>query len=121
MAEFPRLKTGAVMQYPASQELTFSNHVVEFMDGREQRYRDSEGVLRRWLIRLELLDDSELAAIEAFFESQQGRNGSFTFHDPMDGTQYANCSLDGDAFELLLEGELRGATSFIVRENRSHP
>ena len=38
MSEFPPLKTGAVMQYPAQKEARFSTTVVRFTDGSEQRF-----------------------------------------------------------------------------------
>ncbi len=119
MAEFPKLKTGAVTQYPAARRLTFMNQVVEFLDGDEQRYRDSEGPARQWSIQLEMLDESETAALEEFFRSQDGRFGSFAFTDPMDGATYADCSLEADEFNLELEEEMRAKTSLTVRENRS--
>jgi hypothetical protein len=119
MADFPSLKTGAVMQYPATKSLQYSTQVMRFLDGAEQSYRDFPGVLRRWVIRLDLLEEFELRVLEQFFISEQGRFGSFTFTDPRDGAQYPDCSLDEDAFELALLGEMRGQTRITVRENRS--
>ena len=40
MNEFPKLKTGAVAQYPAQRTTRYSTHVMRFMDGSEQRYRE---------------------------------------------------------------------------------
>ena len=119
MANFPKLKTDAVMQYPAARRLRFACQVVRFVDGGEQRYRESGGALRSWEIRLNLLDEAELAALEEFFAANQGAFGSFAFTDPWDGTEHSDCSLDRDSFALLLAGEMRGATSLMVRENRS--
>jgi len=107
------------MQYPAAKSTRYLNQVVRFVDGAEQRYRDSAGPLRRWKIRLDLLDEGELAGLEEFFEAQQGRFGSFSFTDPQDGTEYPDCSLEDDEFLLELEGELRGRASLVVKENRS--
>ena len=39
MSAFPKLKTGAVAQYPASRALSQATEVVRFLDGTEQRYR----------------------------------------------------------------------------------
>lgn len=116
---FPLLKTGAVAQYPAVKELAGATEVVRFVDGREQRYRDFGSALRRWVIRLELLDEAELATVEEFFMENQGAFGSFAFTDPWDGTVYPDCSLEQDSLEVVLAGELRGATALAVRENRS--
>jgi uncharacterized protein (TIGR02217 family) len=118
MAEFPRLKTAAVAQYPATRTESFRNQVLRFLDGSEQRYRNSKGALRRWEIRLELLDDSELAAMESFFAARQGRFESFAFTDPWDGTTYPDCSLANDEMETAVAAEMRGATALTVVENR---
>jgi len=118
MATFPQLKTSAVAQYPARRTVMFRNQSVRFLDGREQRYRDSAGPLRRWEIRLEQLDESEAAAIEEFFGAQQGAFGSFTFIDPWDGAVVDNCSFTGDELELMSLGEMMGATRLVIQENR---
>jgi hypothetical protein len=118
MATFPKLKTNAVSQYPATKTLRFRNQVVRFLDGTEQRYRDSAGPLHRWEIRLSALDESEMAAMEQFFRDSQGRFVSFGFTDPWDGTQYANCSLESDQIDLHCLAEMNGETSLTVIENR---
>src|ERR1700735_258397 len=96
MATFPPLKTGAVAQYPATKSLRFQNQIVRFVDGNEQRYRDSAGPLHRWIIRLDLLDATEMSAIEEFFFNNQGSFASFAFTDPWDSTSYPDCSIVGD-------------------------
>jgi hypothetical protein len=118
MATFPRLKTNAVMQYPAARKLRFQNEAVRFVDGTEQRYRDSAGALRQWTIQLSQLDRAEMAALEQFFEQQQGALGDFAFTDPWDGTNYPNCSLASDSMALVAAGEVQGATALKVTENR---
>ncbi len=80
---------------------------MRFLDGSEQRYRDAAGTLHRWVIQLDELDESEMAAFQQFFENVQGRLGSFVFIDPWDGTEYANCSLADD--ELAYEQSRRCA------------
>jgi uncharacterized protein DUF2460 len=119
MATFPTLKTGAVAQYPAPRRLRFQNQVLRFLDGSEQRYRGYSSALREWTIRLDLLDDAELAALRDFFETQKGAFGSFTFVDPQDNTAYADCSFTDDRMSMELEGESRGRTTLVIRENRS--
>lgn len=118
MASFPTLKTSAVAQYPATKAVRFQNQVVRFVDGSEQRYRDSAGLLRQWVIRLNELDETEMAALERFLESNQGSFGSFSFTDPWDNQTYSNCSFADDAMDLTSVEEMRGGTSIMVRENR---
>ena len=68
---FPTLKTGAVTQYPAKRTLQFNTDALRFLDGTEQRFRDNSSVLHQWTIQLDLLDESELAAFDQFFVSNQ--------------------------------------------------
>ena len=119
MASFPTLKTGVVAQYPSSRTRQFSTKVFRFVDGGEQRFRGYGAALRRWTIRLELLDESELDEIARFFEEQSGRAGIFAFADPWDGTVYPSCSFDDDQLGLEFGDRLRGRTIVTVRENRS--
>jgi phage-related protein len=118
MASFPTLKTSAVMQYPAVKAIAFQNQVVRFVDGTEQRYRDCAGPLRRWTIRLSDLDETEMAALEHFLESNQGSFGRFAFTDPWDNQTYGDCSFASDAMTLTSVDEMRGNTSVTVKENR---
>ena len=117
MANFPVLKSGAVAQYPMTRALEYSTRVFRFLDGTEQRFRDHKRPVRTWVIRLELLDEAEMAAIEDFFLSEQGRLGSFSFTDPRDGAVYPDCSLESDAVELDYRETMRGTTMLTVKEN----
>ncbi|HOK48044.1 MAG TPA: DUF2460 domain-containing protein [Bryobacteraceae bacterium] len=117
MNAFPRLKTGAVAQYPAGRALSYATEVLKFVDGTDQRYRKRGAPVRRWLIRLDLLDETELARLEEFFAAAQGRLGSFSFEDPWTGNVHTDCSLENDEFEVELLGETRGRTVLVVREN----
>jgi len=119
VATFPILKTGAVAQYPARRTVRYQNQAVRFLDGTEQRYRDCGGPLHQWEIRLALLDEAEMAAFEAFLETNQGAFGTFAFTDPWDGTVYPNCSLGADDLAAVAAGEMDGSTRVIVRENRA--
>ncbi len=119
MATFPRLKTGAVMQYPGHRSTLFRTHVSRFVDGSEQRYREFPTELKRWLIRLDLMTEGEVAALEQFHVSMQGRAGEFEFEDPWDGSVYTKCSFEIDEADFELAGPQRGQTVLVVKENRS--
>ena len=117
MATFPKLKTNAIAQYPVSRREQFQNQTVRFVDGSEQRYRDSAGARLEWEIQLSQLDEGELAAIEEFFLARQGAFGSFCFTDPWDGHVYDDCSVAADELALVTEGEMRGSTKLTVVRN----
>ena len=117
MSAFPRLKTGAVAQYPAARALSHATEVVTFIDGTDQRYRVRGATVRRWVIRLDLLDETEIARLEEFFTTAQGKLGRFSFEDPWTGNVHTDCSLESDEFEAELLGETRGRAALVVREN----
>jgi hypothetical protein len=115
---FPTLKTGAVAQYPATKTSQFASFVVRFLDGSDQRYRQFAAPLRSWVIKLNMLDEAELSALEQFFVAQEGRFGTFSFVDPWTQTTFPNCSLDQDTLPYAVQGELRGTAQLVVVENR---
>jgi hypothetical protein len=116
---FPHLKTNAVAQYPARRASSFRNQTVRFVDGREQRYRDSAGPLHRWEVLLERLDEGEVAKIADFFASNEGAFGDFEFTDPLDGRVYPHCSVASDELEIGAAGEMCGETAVVIVENRA--
>jgi Conserved hypothetical protein 2217 (DUF2460) len=119
MATFPLLKTGAVAQYPASSGLRFQNQVLRFVDGANQRYRDSAGPLHAWEIQLSEMDEREMAEIEQFFVANQGSFASFAFTDPWNGQAYTSCSIASDELDLTSTAEMRGGVSLMIVENRT--
>ena len=118
-ATFPTLKTGAVIQYPATKTTGFSSFVVRFLDGGDQRYRQFTPPLRRWAIQLDMLDEAEVSTLEQFFVAQEGRFGTFSFVDPWTQTTFPNCSLDQETLDYELAGETRGTLRLVVVENRA--
>lgn len=117
MNEFPTLKTGAVLQYPAGKSLKCVTRVTRFIDGTEQRFREFSAPVQYWAIRLDLLTEQEMRQVQDFHESKQGRYGSFSFVDPWDGTEYANCSFEQDQLALEYQEEGRGQLSLVIRNN----
>ncbi|MBS1857116.1 MAG: DUF2460 domain-containing protein [Acidobacteria bacterium] len=116
MADFPKLKTGAVAQYPIARETRLANQTVRFLDGSTQRYRDAGATRRRWQIRLDLLDEGESAAMQEFFAAVQGAYATFTFTDPWDGHAYENCRLTSDAADFTATGEMQGNITLTVTQ-----
>ena len=116
MPQFPKLKTGAVAQYPATREQRYSTEVEKFLDCTEQRYRNFPSSKRRWSIALNLLDETETARLTNFFEQQQGRLGLFDFEDPWTGTLVLQCRFGEDQFPVQEESESRCALQLTVEE-----
>ena len=118
MSDFPTLASGAILQYPAQKAIQYSTRVLRFADGAEQRFRGYDQPLRRWIIRLDLLDEGELHMFREFFRTQGGTAGNVAFTDPWDGTKYSSCSLENGEMAETLTTESKCKTAFILRENR---
>jgi hypothetical protein len=99
--EFPILSTGAVAQYGSPLGVVWPAQVIRFLDGTDQRFLASGLPLRRWLIDLRLLNESEIAAVEVFFSAVGGEYSTFTFPDPVSGVGVPNCRVG--APELISE------------------
>ncbi|MBV8706159.1 MAG: DUF2460 domain-containing protein [Acidobacteriaceae bacterium] len=93
MATFPTLSSGAVTQYPVSVVLGQSVQIIRFLDGSDQRFLNQGRQYRRWQIHLQLLNESEMHQLEAFFLAQAGEYSSFNFPDPFSNQNVPNCRL----------------------------
>jgi hypothetical protein len=120
MSSFPKLKSGAIMQWPAARELRFSTEVLEFADGSEQRFRHFSHLVRRWIVELNQLDEEDLTTMEVFYAQQQGGFGTFSFTDPWDGTVYATCQFDHSDMLANYGSILGGSATLIIREVKGH-
>lgn len=93
MANFPVLTSGAVTQYPALIASGQGAQVIRFLDASDQRYLTQPKAFRQWQIRLDLLNEDEIHALESFFVAQSGDYSPFDFPDPFSGTTVPNCRL----------------------------
>jgi hypothetical protein len=99
--QFPTLSSGAVAQYGSPIGFVWPAQVVRFVDGTDQRFLACGRVFRRWLINLRLLNESEIASVEAFFAAMEGEFLTFNFPDPISGASVPNCRIG--APELISE------------------
>jgi len=114
MSAFPTLRTGAVAQYPLDRAVRFQTQSVSFLDGSRQRFRLLGNALRRWKIRLSLLDERELAAVTTFME-QQG-TAAFSFTDPVTGDRVLRCVISGAGYAAGMSGEMNGGANIEIEE-----
>jgi phage-related protein len=117
MAEFPRLKTGAVAQYGMGRELRGAVRVLEFLDGGEQRYV-LQRQRRRWTIVLDQLDEGEAAEVEEFVRRHLETLEPFGFTDPWSGVTYGGCVVEEPehAMEAWAAGECRIRLTVVEQE-----
>ena len=113
MAEFPILKTGAIAQYGIVAGTRGATAVFPFLDGTSQRYclRKPQ---RLWVVRLDQLDEGELAAVDAFAARYFDTLEAFSFSDPWSGATYANCRIEGNSSRIRAEAGARGSTSLTI-------
>ena len=111
---FPTLKTGAAAQYPLDRGVRFATQAVRFMDGSQQRFRLYGAGLRRWTLKLDMLDEQELGAVIAFVE-QQG-SAPFAFTDPATGAIAATCVISGERLDVTMKSEMSGQTTVTIEE-----
>lgn len=100
MSAFPRLKSGAVAQYPTDRLMRYDAWIGEFVDGHEQRYREASSPSKEWSLKLTNLNEVEAAAVRQLWWDVNGPTGTFSFVDPFDGTLHESCRFDQDAFEV---------------------
>lgn len=115
---FPKLKTGALTQYPVFRELSWPAETIQFLDMGRQLYMDGSGSLRRWQLNLSRLDESEMAEVIEFFTAMRGSLGRFDFEDPMTGEVVSNCRFDDDELSVSAVDEFDGRTVLTVTETR---
>lgn len=118
MVTFPILSSGATSQYPTPLTSGRTAQVIRFLDGSDQRYLMQGKNLRSWQIRLDLLNETEIQQLEAFFVSQQGDYSTFEFPDPFTGSLVPNCRLGAPGLLSEYAGVNVSSTSFWVLETR---
>lgn len=100
MPDFPEIGCHAVAQYPSSFTLRTPVIVQQYIDGTEQRFRDSQPALRQWRIQLRNLTQKDAEAVRAFFSSVFGSASSFRFRDPWTGAWVDRCWFRSDTLDL---------------------
>ena len=118
MPQFPTLKSGATVQYPLERSQGAASRVLRFIDGAEQRFVLRGSPLRRWVVRLDFLDEDELRRVEDFVKANRGRAGTFSFTDPIDGGIHPTCCLNDDEANVELVATGRGRVALVIREVR---
>ncbi len=116
MSVFPLLSSGAVTQYPTLLTNGQGVQVIRFIDGSDQRYPTQGRMLRQWQIRLDLLNETEVAALEGFFVAQAGDYSPFVFPDPISGSNVANCRVAAPGLISAYIGPDVSSVSLVVIE-----
>ena len=84
------------------------------MDGSQQKFPLYGIGLRRWTVKLDELDETELGAVISFVEQQEG--AVFAFTDPVTGNVAETCVIQGDQFNAAMTREFDGQTTIVIEE-----
>ncbi|HNY39435.1 MAG TPA: hypothetical protein PKJ41_03540 [Bryobacteraceae bacterium] len=103
MAEFPRLKTGALAQDGLECGYRTQTEVLRYVDGGQQAVKTRRG-RKHWTVKLERLDEGELALVNELVETVRGETGTFAFTDPKTGVRHEACRIEGGSFEAYVAG-----------------
>jgi hypothetical protein len=116
--EFPILSSGAIAQYGLPLGRSSPSQIIRFLDGTDQRFLTRGPMLRRWLIDLHLLNESEIASIEAFFNAMGGQYSTFNFPDPIGGTSVPNCRIGApDLVSEYQDVDIAATSLWVVETN----
>jgi hypothetical protein len=82
MLIFPQLVTGALSQFPVKKQQRQRTVINTSADNYNTRLDDPPAATTLWTLQYTNLNDSEIQALAAFFESTEGSLNAFTFLDP---------------------------------------
>ena len=104
MAMFPSLKTGAGAQYGCERVLDRPVEVQRFVDGKTQRFARARA-RRAWRLKLTGLSAQEAEAIGSFIAMHMETQEPFSFKDPWDGHEYADCETPETGYRVSAKRE----------------
>jgi hypothetical protein len=99
MLVYPQLRTGAVSHYPIVKRRRKRTVVNTLANGRSWKFADDAAEVTVWRLEYAGLSDEELAELQAFFISVEGRLRSFSFLDPTANLLAWSAALDHDVWE----------------------
>jgi hypothetical protein len=99
MLVYPQLRTGAVSHYPIVKRRRKRTVVNALANGRSWKFADDAAEVTSWRLEYAGLSDEELAELQTFFISVEGRLRSFTFLDPTANLLSWSAALDHEEWE----------------------
>jgi hypothetical protein len=96
MLVYPQLRTGAISHYPIVKRRRKRTVVNTLSDGCSWKFADDAAEVISWRLEYTGLSDEELAKLQAFFVTVEGRLRSFTFLDPTANLLSWSAALDHD-------------------------
>jgi hypothetical protein len=111
MLAFPQLPSGAQAQYPIKKHCVQRTIVNTLTDGHTVKLADSGAALSQWQLTYQSLADAELATLQQFFATCEGRLSTFTFLDPLSNLLAWSEALDQAVWEASSLLQMTGSVS----------
>ncbi len=110
MGVYPQLETGALSQFPVRKTRRMRTVINTAADGSEIKLADPPAEITEWELNYAELTDGEMAALEEFFEENEGTLKEFTFLDPVGNLLAWSGKLDDEVWAreplLTVTGEV---------------
>ena len=74
------------------------------------------GALMSWELNFPTIQDADVAILEQFFKSNNGRWRTFSFTDPDDASVHTKCRFAGDTFEVKYVGPAHNSVTLVIEE-----
>lgn len=123
---YPSFSWSGVAQYPYGTVTTFYTSVNDNPTGPRYAfpwYANPSPLtnfptvpLKRWRISYPLMTDADLATLENFFVSVQGRWISFSFTDPITGTPYSHVRFDDDILSIRYLAPNQSSVEVVLKQ-----
>lgn len=126
-SSYPTLSAGVVCEYPFTESSEFFSSVQDSEIGQRYVYAWYAAGLtgfpsnyqRTWKLEYPVLSDADLATLETFFMTQQGRYSSFSFTDPVDTLTYTHVRFDSDQFQIRYQDYNRSSVTVLLRQTNN--
>ena len=116
MATYPTLSTGARCSLPYAYRREYLNTVCDVASGKRYAYNHRATPLMKWTLQYPQLSDADVTTLRTFFDSVKGSWDVFDFTDPETNTNYAQCRLGSDRFEVQRVGPNENSVTLVIQE-----
>ena len=115
MPAFPTFSAGESVHLPFSQGDEFWNVVNRQQHGYQYAYNVLASGLKRWEIEFSF-SDSDLATMQAFWDTVKGSYAEFTFTDPDTAATTSKCRFDQEALDVRYVGPNENIVAVVIQE-----
>jgi len=113
-ATFPSISIGSVCLYPVARTISVPTRVLQFCDGKEQRFRTGP-ILNGWSLTFSDIVWADVLTLRTFHATCKGGfDHTWTF--PFSGVSYTNCAFEHDDFTAVENSQGRYSVTLKFRQ-----